>query len=73
MRKLPTQEERVETGPVQFGEDWPGLFIRGDNAVFLRMALYKLIKDAETETSKDQAAKRTIESLIEQLDSCLIN
>lgn len=23
---------RVETGPVQFGEDWPGVFIRGDNA-----------------------------------------
>ncbi len=30
IRKLPGQEERVETGPVQFGEDWPGLFIRGD-------------------------------------------
>jgi hypothetical protein len=23
---------RVETGAVQFGDDWPGLFLRGDNA-----------------------------------------
>lgn len=23
---------RPETGPMQFGEDWPGIFIRGDNA-----------------------------------------
>ncbi len=23
---------RVETGPVRFGDDWPGVFIRGDNA-----------------------------------------
>jgi hypothetical protein len=32
IRKLPAQDKRVETGPVQFGEDWPGIFIRGDNA-----------------------------------------
>lgn len=25
--------ERIETGPLQFGEDWPGLFIRGDDAL----------------------------------------
>lgn len=24
---------RVETGSVQFGEDWPGLFVRGDNCM----------------------------------------
>ena len=29
---------RVETGAVQFGEDWPGLFVRGDEAFHL--ALY---------------------------------
>jgi len=26
---------RVETGSVQFGEDWPGYFIRGDNCLAL--------------------------------------
>jgi hypothetical protein len=24
---------RLETGAVQFGEDWPGVFIRGDDAI----------------------------------------
>jgi hypothetical protein len=32
IRKMPGVAERVETGPVQFGADWPGTFIRGDNA-----------------------------------------
>ena len=26
---------RVETGVVQFEDDWPGIFIRGDNATFI--------------------------------------
>ena len=25
-------EPRIETGVVSFGDDWPGVFIRGDNA-----------------------------------------
>lgn len=25
--------KRVETGPLQVGDDWPGVFIRGDNAM----------------------------------------
>ena len=25
--------ERLETGPVQMPDDWPGIFIRGDNAM----------------------------------------
>lgn len=33
-RKLPAAEPRVETGVVEFGEDWPGLFIRGKHAFF---------------------------------------
>lgn len=28
----PIDLPRVDTGAVQFGDDWPGLFIRGDNA-----------------------------------------
>lgn len=33
IRRLPATEPRVETGPVRFGDDWPGTFIRGDSAV----------------------------------------
>lgn len=40
IRKLPAVEGgRVETGPVQFGDDWPGIFIRGDNAFGYAMEL----------------------------------
>lgn len=31
VRQLPEVEKRVETGPVKFGDDWTGVFIRGDN------------------------------------------
>lgn len=31
--------DRVETGPVQFGNDWPGLFIRGDDCLALALEL----------------------------------
>lgn len=30
---------RPETGPMQFGDDWPGVFIRGDNAFHFAMEL----------------------------------
>ena len=30
---------RMETGPVQFGDDWPGVFFRGDEALALAMCL----------------------------------
>ena len=33
---------RVETGAVQFGDDWPGLFIRGDDAFDLMLRLRRL-------------------------------
>lgn len=39
--------ERVETGPVQFNDDWPGVFIRGDNAHWIAMCLEQYMEDAE--------------------------
>lgn len=37
---------RVETGVVQFGEDWPGVFIRGDNALGYALALEAALEAA---------------------------
>lgn len=34
---------RAETGVMQFGNDWPGYFIRGDNAFAASLALYTLL------------------------------
>jgi hypothetical protein len=33
---------RVETGAVQFGDDWPGLFLRGDSAHSLMLWIRRL-------------------------------
>lgn len=41
------QETRVETGPIQFGDDWPGVFIRGDTAIWWSIVLDQLAAQAE--------------------------
>lgn len=35
MLPLPDGMQRMESGPVQFGDDWPGIFLRGDEALHL--------------------------------------
>lgn len=42
VRSLPEPADglgRVETGAVEFGNDWPGLFVRGDDAFGLAMSV----------------------------------
>jgi len=36
---------RVETGPVKIGDDWPGVFIRSDNAVNYAMCLEAVLRE----------------------------
>lgn len=36
------EQVRPETGPMRFGEDWPGIFIRGDCAFGFAMSLQTL-------------------------------
>ena len=45
VRHLPGQDTRVETGKVQFGDDWSGVFIRGDNAQYYSNVLRKILKN----------------------------
>lgn len=71
IRKLKVElpnNERVETGPVQFNEDWPGVFIRGDNCFGYRLALAGL-RDGE----QDPFQMGTLHDLIDLLDSCNLN
>lgn len=44
VRILSAPETRVENGPVQFGDDWPGVFIRGDSAGYYAMTLRTLLE-----------------------------
>lgn len=47
---------RVETGPIQFGDDWPGIFIRGDDAL-----LYGKELSALTESLPPQEGAASIQ------------
>ena len=68
VRNFPAEEERVETGVVQFGDDWPGIFIRGDNAFaygnWAELAMSRL------EDEGDRYIKVSISSLKNLLRSC---
>ncbi len=60
--------DRPETGPMQFGDDWPGVFIRGDNALMgyaphLARALAVLPQE-------EWLAKSMLTGLLETLRSC---
>lgn len=50
---------RVETGIVQFDDDWPGFFLRGDDA----FALAQLLKQARTTFPRTAAAQRLNDEL----------
>lgn len=59
---------RIETGPLQFGSDWPGTFIRGDESFHYRVQLETLIAGME-ETVENMIALSAARSLIQLLAS----
>lgn len=68
-----TDTNRVETGALQFNEDWPGIYIRGDNAAFYAMQLRHLIRYVEKNADHiDFYALNTAKSLVDLLSSCVI-
>ena len=53
---------RPETGTMKFGDDWTGIFIRGDNAFHFAMILEGFINHPE-----DPIARAAITGLLETL------
>lgn len=45
IQRLREAEPRIETGVIQFGNDWPGVFIRGKHAFDFYMRLSNFIED----------------------------
>lgn len=66
MRKLPAAEPRVETGAIQFGEDWAGLFIRGDSAAAYSLYLEQAIGHARS-AGMSPLSLVTLEDLLSEL------
>ena len=46
---MPGDMTRVETGPVQFGDDWVGVFLRGDDAAVYAKAIEALALHDKTD------------------------
>lgn len=43
-------KDRIETGALQINDDWPGLFIRGDDCIMLRTILDAGTNDPDMRT-----------------------
>lgn len=56
------ENRRAETGTTQFDDDWPGIFIRGDNALYLSMALNNFLAG-----SQDVITRMSVKSLADML------
>ena len=69
IRKIDIElDKRVETGPLQFGDDWPGVFIRGDNAAFYAFALSQYLEEGD----KAWLAASQVRDLIRLLQGCRV-
>ena len=67
---------RPETGPMCFGDDWPGVFIRGDNAYGYITCLKELLKlhtPAEGESILEYDCRNELEQLIGLLHSSIVS
>lgn len=67
VRRLPAPPDgqRVETGPTQFGGDWTGIFIRGDQALYLAAMLAGI-----PEPKHDWLAATVLSNLRKLLATC---
>lgn len=52
IRHVPEQFPRMETGPLQHGSDWPGVFIRGDDCFHFAMVLKQFLEKQESSIDK---------------------
>lgn len=57
--------ERVETGPLQINEDWPGFFLRGDATLYYAMCLENMINAFETGENPDAVYLMSLQSLLQ--------
>jgi hypothetical protein len=61
--------DRAETGPMRFGDDWCGVFIRGDNAAGFGLAL-GLVLDGKMSPAQDAIYRMQLRGLIDLLSGC---
>jgi hypothetical protein len=61
---------RCETGVVRFEEDWPGVFIRGDNALHYAFELQTALEGLKNGILPHKIILMGLEDLCQLLNSC---
>lgn len=74
--KVLQMTERVETGKMQVGNDWPGVFIRGDEALAYAGMIHRLGAAAEkllpVLSDDEMRSLASLMTLAEVLESCRV-
>lgn len=68
IRRVPSVKDRVETGPLEFDGDWPGVFIRGDNAAYYAMILHSALQQG----TFDPLLEAQLKDLKNVLSGCIV-
>lgn len=68
--KIEYKGKRLETGPVKIGNDWTGIFMRGDNALATALYLRELLKATDSDQI-DPILTAMIQGHIRLLESCV--
>lgn len=62
---------RVESGVLQFGDDWPGVFFRGDTAIGFAVQLQRAIDLLAPQDNPELVVMcRVLQGLLDELQSC---
>lgn len=69
---LKREIRRPETGPMQCNDDWPGVFIRGDDAFAHSLHLQVLLDDSNASPTEKALAKMYGLELHALLRSCIV-
>ena len=60
---------RVETGATQIGDDWPGLFIRGDDCISLRQILKRYLDMDKEDTFEQNMSSGFVGMIIDIIEN----
>ena len=64
----PREQTRIETGTAQFGDDWPGVFIRGDDCFNFTMHLDAVLSNPDLD-QLSVAILRGLQSMLASSDA----
>lgn len=72
LRKVTSLTLRPETGAVQFGTDWPGVYLRGKHAISFAGALDIVLNYADEYKDELWVYRQMCQDLITELRSCSV-